>query len=31
MWIWQRPDWPKFSWNNERIDPMLRKVRLNQG
>lgn len=31
MWIWQQPGWPKFSWNSERIEPMLRKVRLNQG
>lgn len=31
MWIWQQPDWPKFRWQNELIQPLLRAVRLKQG
>ena len=30
-WIWQQPDWPHFHWQEEHIQPMLRKVRLKQG
>lgn len=31
MWIWQQPEWPDFTWNADVIEPLLRKVRLNQG
>ncbi len=31
MWIWQQDEWPGFSWDKCRIDPMLRKIRLSQG
>lgn len=30
-WIWQQPDWPHFHWQEECIQPLLRKVRLKQG
>jgi Fic family protein len=30
-WIWQQSHWPHFSWQNEIIQPLLRKLRLKQG
>lgn len=30
-WIWQQADWPKFHWQDEIIQPILRSVRLKQG
>ncbi len=30
-WIWQKPQWPHFEWQNETILPLLRAVRLKQG
>lgn len=30
-WIWQQPDWPHFHWQSEKIQPLLRLVRLKQG
>lgn len=30
-WIWQQADWPRFHWQEERIQPILRAVRLKQG
>lgn len=31
MYIWQRPDWPEFSWQAELLQPRLDAVRLLQG
>ncbi|MZI93208.1 DUF4172 domain-containing protein [Vibrio sp. CAIM 722] len=31
MWIWQREQWPNFTWDKHQIEPRLRQVRLNQG
>jgi len=25
FWIWQQPDWPSFTWNAERLAPLLRE------
>ncbi|VAW88969.1 Fic domain protein, PA0574 type [hydrothermal vent metagenome] len=30
-WIWQQPDWPRFTWQDEIIQPLLRSARLKQG
>ena len=30
-WIWQQKDWPKFHWQEESVQPLLRNVRLKQG
>ncbi|RAP38655.1 cell filamentation protein Fic [Legionella quinlivanii] len=30
-WIWQLPDWPRFQWQEQLIQPLLREVRLKQG
>ena len=30
-WIWQQADWPKFHWQDEFIQPLLRRIRLKQG
>ncbi|QMT60133.1 Fic family protein [Legionella sp. PC997] len=30
-WIWQLLDWPKFHWQDQLIQPLLREVRLKQG
>ncbi len=30
-WIWQQPEWPNFHWQEQRIQPLLRQVRLKQG
>lgn len=31
IWIWQREEWPNFTWDDNVIAPMLRQTRLNQG
>lgn len=31
MYIWQRPDWPEFSWQTELLQPRLDAVRLLLG
>ncbi|MFK4753605.1 Fic family protein [Oceanobacter antarcticus] len=30
-WIWQQPTWPHFLWDDSRIQPRLRQVRLQLG
>lgn len=30
-WIWQHPDWPRFTWQIETLAPLLRQVTLAQG
>ncbi len=30
-WIWQQVDWPKFHWQEQFIQPLLREIRLKQG
>jgi Fic family protein len=30
-WIWQRPEWPRFTWNNEALSSSLREVIQLQG
>ncbi|MFJ3369382.1 Fic family protein [Pseudomonas sp. NPDC086251] len=30
-WIWQRPDWPNFNWQAERLAPLLRECVRAQG
>lgn len=30
-WVWQQPDWPNFHWQDERVQPLLREVRLQLG
>jgi Fic family protein len=31
QWIWQQPDWPEFTWNAERLAPLLRECVQAQG
>lgn len=31
IWIWQQPEWPRFEWRDEVIQPLLRAVRLKLG
>lgn len=31
QWIWQKPDWPQFNWDDDVIQPMLRQTRLKMG
>ncbi|MNO76866.1 Adenosine monophosphate-protein transferase SoFic [compost metagenome] len=31
FWIWQQPDWPSFTWNAERLAPLLRECVQAQG
>lgn len=31
FWIWQQPDWPSFTWNTERLAPLLRECVQAQG
>ena len=31
QWIWQQPDWPNFTWNAERLAPLLRECIQTQG
>jgi len=30
-WIWQQPDWPNFTWQAERLTPLLRECVQAQG
>ncbi|MGF6517278.1 Fic family protein [Pseudomonas sp. BT76 TE3572] len=30
-WIWQKPDWPNFNWQAERLTPLLRECVQAQG
>lgn len=30
-WIWQRPEWPDFTWNSERLAQPLSAARRTQG
>lgn len=30
-WIWQRPQWPNFTWESDALLPILSKARLEQG
>ncbi|WP_033051975.1 Fic family protein [Pseudomonas sp. GM49] len=30
-WIWQQPNWPNFTWNAERLAPLLRECVQAQG
>ncbi len=30
-WIWEGPDWPNFTWEAEKIQPLLSHARLMQG
>lgn len=30
-WIWQRIDWPQFTWQDQIIQPLLREIRFKQG
>lgn len=31
MYIWERPDWPHFRWDAERLAPSLAEAHLRQG
>ncbi len=31
MYIYENPDWPEFTWQNEKISPLLSTVRYRQG
>lgn len=31
IWIWQKPEWPHFTWNNDEIIALLSRVRMKQG
>ncbi len=30
-WIWQQDDWPEFRWRDDVVQPLLRRVRVEQG
>ena len=30
-WIWQQPKWPVFTWNDEKLAPLLREITQLQG
>ena len=30
-WIWQQPDWPRFTWDGALLAPTLGRARLAQG
>lgn len=30
-WIWQRADWPRFRWDEEQVQPLLREAHTNLG
>jgi Fic family protein len=30
-WIWQRPEWPRFTWNAATLAPLLRDINQLQG
>ncbi|AEX52182.1 hypothetical protein GRAQ_01367 [Rahnella aquatilis CIP 78.65 = ATCC 33071] len=31
QWIWQKPDWPQFNWDDDVVQPLLRQTRLKMG
>ncbi|WP_337058658.1 Fic family protein [Pseudomonas sp. USHLN015] len=31
FWIWQQPDWPRFTWQTETLAPLLRACTQAQG
>lgn len=31
QWIWQHDQWPDFRWDNSKLEPELKRVRLLQG
>ena len=31
VYIYQLPHWPKFSWNQEKLTPLLAEIRSRQG
>lgn len=31
IWIWQQPDWPRFTWQSESLAPLLRACTQAQG
>ena len=31
MWIWQQPDWPNFTWQEQKLVPLLRAIRKLEG
>ena len=31
VWIWQKPEWPHFTWDNDEIIALLSRVRMKQG
>lgn len=31
MYIYQRPGWPQFTWDDSKITPLLTNARHNQG
>lgn len=31
MWIWEKPNWPVFTWDEAQLAPVLAKARLAQG
>lgn len=31
MWIWQKPDWPSFRWQEEKLLPRLRYLQQQRG
>lgn len=31
IWIWQQPNWPAFTWNEDLVAPRLRSTRLKSG
>lgn len=31
IWIWEQPEWPEFRWQDEAVQSLLRRVRLQQG
>jgi len=31
LWIWQQPDWPRFTWQAEALAPLLRACTQAQG
>lgn len=30
-WIWQHADWPRFHWDQEQVQPLLREAHTNLG
>ncbi|MGA2654709.1 MAG: Fic family protein [Gammaproteobacteria bacterium] len=31
QWIWQQPHWPQFHWNDEELQPIIQRIRYQQG